>query len=50
MTHPITKHEALAGGAAALPLSQYFSALVSAGAESQVLRITAQSARWRAGE
>jgi hypothetical protein len=31
-------------------LSKDILALVSAGAESHVLRITAQSARWRAGE
>jgi len=36
--------------AEAFALSKYFSALVSKGAGSQVLRITAQSARWRAGE
>ena len=36
--------------AEAFALSKYFSALVSGGVESQVLRITAQSARWRAGE
>jgi hypothetical protein len=36
--------------AEAFALSKDFSALVSASAENNVLRITAQSARWRAGE
>jgi hypothetical protein len=34
----------------AFALSKHIFALVSEGAESHVLRITAQSARWRAGE